>query len=77
MEQRRRRVEGSRPALVTLMQSATRDAEKDPTGYRLDEPMRALVAVSQLVPQTQLVPLGMPSGKTRNSVFDAMATGWG
>jgi hypothetical protein len=50
--------------------------EKDPRGYRLDEPMRALVAVSQLVPKTlwktHLVPLGMPSWKTRNSVFDAI-----
>jgi hypothetical protein len=76
MEQRRRSVEGSWPALVTLMQSATRTAEKDPRGYRLEEPMRALVAVSELVPKTiwktHLVPLGMPSRKTRNSVFDAI-----
>jgi hypothetical protein len=76
MELRRRNVEGGWPALVTLMQSATRNTEKDPTGYRLDEPMRPLVAVSQLVPKTiwktHLVPLGMPSWKTRNSVFDAI-----
>jgi hypothetical protein len=76
MAQRRRSVKGSWPALVMLMQSATRNAGKDPTGYRLDEPMRALVAVSQLVPntiwETQLVPLGRPSWKTRSSVFDAI-----
>jgi chromosome segregation ATPase len=44
MEQRRRSVEGGWPALVTLMQSAEGNAEKDPRGYRLGEPMRALVA---------------------------------
>jgi hypothetical protein len=76
MYQRRRSVEGSWPALVTLMQSATRNAERDPRGYRLGEPMRALIAVSQLLPKTiwrtHLVPLGMPSWKTRDSVFDAI-----
>jgi hypothetical protein len=81
MEQRRQElgrwsVEGGWRALVMLMQSAEGNAETDPRGYRVHEPMRALVAVSQLVPntiwETHLVPLGRPSWKTRNSVFDAI-----
>jgi hypothetical protein len=76
LELRRRSVEGGWPVLVTLMQSAEGNADKDPRGYRLHEPMRALVAVSQLGPKTiwktHLVPLGMPSWGTRNSVFDAI-----
>jgi hypothetical protein len=76
MEWRRRNVEGRWPALVTLMQCAERKAEKDPRGYRLDEPMRAPVTVSQLVPKTlwktHPVPWGMLSCKTWNSVFDAI-----
>jgi hypothetical protein len=63
------------------MPSGEGNAENERRGYRPDEPMRALVAVCQLIPKTvwkaHLVPLGMPSWKTRNSVFDAFVDGMG
>jgi hypothetical protein len=61
------------------MRYGERNGEKDARGYRLDEPMRALVAVCQLVLKTiwkaHPVPLGMPSWKTRERVFGAVL-GW-
>jgi hypothetical protein len=56
-----------------------RNGEEDAKGYRLGEPMRALVAIFQLVPKTiwktHLVPSGMPSWRARKRVFDAVL-GW-
>jgi hypothetical protein len=78
---RRRSVEGGWPMLVTLMQSAEGNAEKDPRGYRLHEPMRALVAVSQPIPNTS----GRPTrclwvcrpGRPGTASSTLFPTGWG
>jgi hypothetical protein len=72
----REKLETRWPVLATLVRAAEENAYKEPKGYRLDEPMRALVARSQLIPKAiwkaHFVPLGWPGWRTRNYVFSAI-----